>query len=114
MSDKFFFQGRQDARQTTLKYGSGRNANRISGSKKYPFNLVVTNKERKLEVEALVAQAQLYANVSIDNSEGAVESINELTAMLNKKSTVKVDKTPKRNDPCVCGSGKKYKKCCGS
>ena len=23
------------------------------------------------------------------------------------------DKTPARNDPCPCGSGKKYKKCCG-
>jgi len=23
------------------------------------------------------------------------------------------DKTPGRNDPCSCGSGKKYKKCCG-
>ena len=22
-------------------------------------------------------------------------------------------KTPGRNDPCTCGSGKKYKKCCG-
>jgi len=21
--------------------------------------------------------------------------------------------TPGRNDPCICGSGKKYKKCCG-
>jgi uncharacterized protein YecA (UPF0149 family) len=21
--------------------------------------------------------------------------------------------TPGRNDPCPCGSGKKYKKCCG-
>ncbi|HGF7375899.1 TPA: SEC-C metal-binding domain-containing protein, partial [Vibrio cholerae] len=20
--------------------------------------------------------------------------------------------TPNRNDPCICGSGKKYKKCC--
>jgi preprotein translocase subunit SecA len=26
---------------------------------------------------------------------------------------VHVDKTPGRNDPCPCGSGKKYKKCCG-
>ncbi|MBQ7930797.1 MAG: SEC-C domain-containing protein, partial [Clostridia bacterium] len=27
-----------------------------------------------------------------------------------------VNKTPKvgRNDPCPCGSGKKYKKCCGA
>jgi uncharacterized protein len=22
--------------------------------------------------------------------------------------------TPGRNDPCSCGSGKKYKKCCGA
>lgn len=26
---------------------------------------------------------------------------------------IKVDKQPGRNDPCPCGSGKKYKKCCG-
>ena len=26
---------------------------------------------------------------------------------------IKVDKKPDRNDPCPCGSGKKYKKCCG-
>jgi preprotein translocase subunit SecA len=25
----------------------------------------------------------------------------------------KADKEPGRNDPCPCGSGKKYKKCCG-
>ncbi len=23
------------------------------------------------------------------------------------------EETPQRNDPCPCGSGKKYKKCCG-
>ena len=23
------------------------------------------------------------------------------------------DAKPKRNDPCPCGSGKKYKQCCG-
>lgn len=26
---------------------------------------------------------------------------------------VHADKKPGRNDPCPCGSGKKYKKCCG-
>ena len=30
----------------------------------------------------------------------------------NKKIEVN-NKIPKRNDPCICGSGKKYKKCCG-
>ena len=26
---------------------------------------------------------------------------------------IKAHQTPERNDPCPCGSGKKYKKCCG-
>ena len=30
-----------------------------------------------------------------------------------KKEPVRKDKKPGRNDPCPCGSGKKYKKCCG-
>ncbi len=30
-----------------------------------------------------------------------------------KKQPVKKVKKPGRNDPCPCGSGKKYKKCCG-
>jgi hypothetical protein len=29
-------------------------------------------------------------------------------------STVRKSKTPGRNDLCPCGSGKKYKKCCGA
>ncbi|MDD4352126.1 MAG: preprotein translocase subunit SecA [Candidatus Gracilibacteria bacterium] len=34
-------------------------------------------------------------------------------AALKKQGTVKVEKHIGRNDPCPCGSGKKYKKCCG-
>ena len=30
-----------------------------------------------------------------------------------KKKPKVVNKTPGPNDPCPCGSGKKYKKCCG-
>jgi hypothetical protein len=30
-----------------------------------------------------------------------------------RSRTVRVGKKPGRNDPCPCGSGKKYKKCCG-
>jgi preprotein translocase subunit SecA len=26
---------------------------------------------------------------------------------------IRTDEKPKRNDPCPCGSGKKYKQCCG-
>ena len=113
MSDKFFFNGRQDARQDHGNNNYQTKAIRKPGSKKYPLQLVVTSEERRLEVEALVAEAQLVADIIIDSDEEALESINELTAILNKGSTVKVDKTPARNEPCSCGSGKKYKKCCG-
>lgn len=30
-----------------------------------------------------------------------------------KRKPLKADDKPGRNDPCPCGSGKKYKKCCG-
>jgi preprotein translocase subunit SecA len=31
-----------------------------------------------------------------------------------KVQTIVKEKEPGRNDPCPCGSGKKYKKCCGA
>ena len=31
-----------------------------------------------------------------------------------RSGTVRKEKEPGRNDPCPCGSGKKYKKCCGA
>jgi len=36
----------------------------------------------------------------------------EIRLKLHEDSHITVDKTG-RNDPCPCGSGKKYKKCCG-
>jgi len=74
---------------------------------------VVTSEARKQEVEAQVAKAKLHATISVDIREGAVESITELTAILNKGGTVTTVKPPSRNDACSCGSGIKFKKCCG-
>ncbi|PXX89603.1 zinc chelation protein SecC [Marinobacter vulgaris] len=114
MSDKFFFKGRQDARQHHTAYGGFQtNASQKSGSKKFPLTLVVTSEARKLEIKAQVARAGLHANIKMDTREGAVESIAELTALQNKGLTVTTAKAPSRNDPCRCGSGLKFKKCCG-
>ena len=41
------------------------------------------------------------------------EDISDLEKMLNPPKPVITDKIG-RNDPCPCGSGKKYKKCCGA
>ena len=113
MSDKFFFKGRQDARQNHVKEGYSTNAAQKKGSKKYPLTLTVTSEERKLEVEKMLTEANLYAVITVDTNEKAVESISELTALLQTAGTVKREMTPARNEPCRCGSGKKYKKCCG-
>ena len=113
MSDKFFFNGRQDARKDHNGGAYKTNAGSNGGSAKYPLELVVTSEARQQEVQALVDDAQLYARITVDSSDDAEESIAELTVLLNKAATVKVDKTPARNEPCSCGSGKKYKKCCG-
>jgi SWIM/SEC-C metal-binding protein len=40
------------------------------------------------------------------------EDISDLENALNPPLPVHVEKIG-RNDPCNCGSGKKYKKCCG-
>ncbi len=41
------------------------------------------------------------------------EDISDLEKMLNPPKPVMADKIG-RNDPCSCGSGKKFKKCCGA
>lgn len=114
MSDKFFYKGRQDARQHHTARGSFQtNASQKSGSRKFPLTLVVTSEARKQEIEAQVARARLHAYIRVDTRDGAVESITELTALQNKGATVTTARVPSRNDPCSCGSGFKFKKCCG-
>ena len=43
----------------------------------------------------------------------SVEKRKEITKAYKKTKTVIKEKTVGRNEPCPCGSGKKYKKCCG-
>lgn len=42
----------------------------------------------------------------------SVEKRDEITKEFKQSKIVRVEKTG-RNEPCPCGSGKKYKKCCG-
>ena len=41
------------------------------------------------------------------------ERYKEIYDDFRRSRTVRVEKKPGRNDPCPCGSGKKYKNCCG-
>ena len=41
------------------------------------------------------------------------EDITDLEILMNWPEPQEAEKKVGRNEPCPCGSGKKYKKCCG-
>ena len=59
----------------------------------------------KPEIEVQDSRAQIFEN----NDDFEVFEVEEWPAQKVIKSEGKV----RPNDPCPCGSGKKYKKCCG-
>jgi len=106
-----YYKGRIHTRVNHVKTGYNSKRTVKFGTEKNPLTLVVTSNERKLEVETLVTDNGLFADITVNSS--IDENIDELNVILNKPTTTTFDKTPNRNDPCSCGSGKKYKKCCG-
>ncbi|TKB50128.1 PBPRA1643 family SWIM/SEC-C metal-binding motif protein [Ferrimonas aestuarii] len=108
---KFYYKGRIEKKPKYESFGYNTKREVKLGSEEKPLTLRVASEARQVEIEALLKQHQLFANIEVDASQP--EAIDELDAMLNKPQTTTFDKTPGRNDPCSCGSGKKYKKCCG-
>ena len=72
--------------------------------KKEAFNLF-ENLLNKLKIDFVTILINLKV---FQEPEEKVESIKP--ALIDKKY---VGKKMSRNEPCFCGSGKKYKKCCG-
>lgn len=70
-----------------------------------------------IRIEAQPAQRveQEAAQPAVDTSKLTESRGGVKGAVKQKKSaTVIAEKEPGRNDPCPCGSGKKYKNCCGN
>lgn len=57
---------------------------------------------------------RLIYRVNIVRNTEAVKNVKENRYENENKSVVRKDKKVGRNDPCPCGSGKKYKQCCGA
>tara|TARA_R110001583_G_scaffold10698_8_gene49211 strand:+ start:41797 stop:42132 length:336 start_codon:yes stop_codon:yes gene_type:complete len=110
MSDKFFFKGKKEKKPKHSSYGFNTKRAAKPGTKELPFVMSVQTEERKLEIQAKLKEHNLFAD--IDVNETADENIIALEGYLNKPTTTTFEKKPNRNDPCSCGSGKKYKKCC--
>lgn len=107
---KLFFKGRIETRQNHVLAGYNVNRDVKAGTAGAPISVIVNTEERKAEIEALLAEHAFSGNVVVDATQE--ENTSELDGLLNKPQTIRFEKTPNRNEPCLCGSGKKYKKCC--
>ncbi|MDO6564546.1 SEC-C metal-binding domain-containing protein [Amphritea sp. 1_MG-2023] len=108
---KCFYKGTPDIMGNYGKSGYNTKAKVKLGSEMSPLLVNVATEQRQQEVAALAAEHDLIVDISVDVSRE--ENISALTALLTTPKTVQSEKTPERNAPCSCGSGKKFKKCCG-
>lgn len=94
----------------------------INDSLETPLDL--ENIEIDSEIRLEIDYSKLYKNMlavpaewlyTLEEWDGifSEEERDELTREYKKSKTVVKGPKVGRNDPCPCGSGKKYKKCCG-
>ena len=81
------------------------------GTDKNPAVVHVQTKERLKEVASLFEENGWKYTIGLEPDKP--EDIADLERLLNPPKPMVAEKKVGRNDPCPCGSGKKYKKCCG-
>jgi SWIM/SEC-C metal-binding protein len=81
------------------------------GSEKRPIVVRVHTEERARYVAETCAAHGLHYIIGFEMDKP--EDISDLERALNPQQPLISQKVGK-NDPCSCGSGKKYKKCCGT
>ncbi len=80
------------------------------GSGNRPAVVRVQNEHRAGEIASIFDNNGWKFIIGIEPDK--LEDISDLEKLLNPPKPVQSVKIG-RNDPCPCGSGKKYKKCCG-
>ncbi len=81
------------------------------GTEKNPVVVTVQSEERSKEIQVLCAEKGWACAVTVDKDQP--EDTTQLDRLLNPPKPVVASAKVGRNDPCPCGSGKKYKQCCG-
>lgn len=94
----------------------------IHSSLKTPLQLekIDENSEIQLDIDfeklyynMLEAKAEHLYSIPEWDKVLTEEKRDEITKTQKRSKTIVKEKRPGRNEPCPCGSGKKYKKCCG-
>ena len=81
------------------------------GTEKKPAVVNVQTEKRRKEVASLFEEKGW--NYTIELEPDKPEDITDLEILLSPAKPKIAEEKVGRNDPCPCGSGKKYKKCCG-
>ncbi|MBU0492709.1 MAG: SEC-C domain-containing protein [Chloroflexi bacterium] len=88
------------------------------GTKKHPIIVRVQTQQKAIEVAAICQERGWHYIAGIEPDKP--EDLSDLERLLNPVARVKPDRSelmarvPGRNSPCPCGSGKRYKRCCGA
>ena len=82
------------------------------GTEKNPVIVNVQTEERVKELESIFDENGWKYTIKLDPDKP--EDIKALEILLNPQKMVIAEEKVGRNEPCPCGSGNKYKKCCGN
>jgi len=82
------------------------------GSQKRPAVARVKSQKRAEEILSICNRKGWKVIVGIEPDKP--EDISDVERLLNPPEAAKAQVKTGRNEPCPCGSGKKYKRCCGA
>jgi SWIM/SEC-C metal-binding protein len=81
------------------------------GTEKNPAVVNVKTQKRMTEIKAIFEENGWKCTIEVERDKP--EDITDLEILLNWPKTTVAEEKIGRNEPCPCGSGNKYKKCCG-
>jgi SWIM/SEC-C metal-binding protein len=81
------------------------------GTEKNPAVLRVQTEERLREIVPIFEEKGWKYTIELEAEKP--EDITDLGRLLNPQQPLTVKKKVGRNESCPCGSGNKFKKCCG-
>lgn len=82
------------------------------GSSNHPAVVRVQTPRRAEEILSICTRNDWEVIVGVEPDEP--ENIADVEMLLNHPTPLRNPVKVGRNDPCPCGSGRKYKKCCGA
>jgi SWIM/SEC-C metal-binding protein len=82
------------------------------GTSKKPAVVRVRTQARAEEILAICDRKGWKVIVGLEPDQD--EDFSDVEWLLHPQAPAQAAPVPGRNDPCPCGSGRKYKKCCGA